>query len=90
MTTPTPMPKLPSPGQKVRWRNPQQDRGYGWEDVLGPGPFDVVRLVDHSNDRFPTGVVLRTKVRREIDEVWLAMPDDGRVALSLSLFRGKS
>lgn len=77
-TAPTPMPKLPWPGQKVRWRNPQQARGYGWEEVFGAGPFDVVRLVDHSEDRLATGLVLRTKLGEwEIDEVWLAMADDG-------------
>lgn len=76
-TAPTRMPKLPWPGQKVCWRNPQQARGYGWEDVFGTGPFDVVRLVDHCKDGLTTGLVLRTKLGEwEVDEIWLAMTDD--------------
>ncbi len=71
--TRTEMPELPSPGQEVRWRNPEQARAWGWEAAFGPGPFVVARLVDHSRHRLATGLVLRTALgEQEVSEVWLA------------------
>jgi hypothetical protein len=68
---------LPSPGQEVRWRNPDQARAWGWEAAFGPGPFVVARLVDHSRHRLATGLVLRTALgEQEISEVWLALADE--------------
>ena len=55
-----PMPGLARPGQKVRWRNPGEARACGWEALFGPGPFVVVRIVDHSAHGLATGLVLRT------------------------------
>jgi hypothetical protein len=70
------MPELPRPGQQVRWRNPQDARGGGWQDVFGPGPFEVVRIVDHSDLGLATGVVVRTALgEQEISEVWLTLVD---------------
>ena len=78
-TTPAPklMPELPRPGQKVRWRNPGEARACGWEALFGPGPFVVVRTVDHSAHGLATGLVLRTAIgEREIHEVWMALADE--------------
>jgi hypothetical protein len=74
---PKPMPQLPRPGQKVRWRNPQEARACGWEDVFGPGPYAVARIVDNSACGLAAGLVLRTALgEREISEVWLALADE--------------
>jgi hypothetical protein len=73
----TAMPDLPRPGQQVRWRNPGQARACGWEAVFGPGPYAVVRTVDHSAHGLAAGLVLRTALgEREISEVWLALADE--------------
>jgi hypothetical protein len=80
MTTtaaPKPTPELPRPGWKVRWRNPQEARACGWEDVFGPGPFAVVGIVDHSDHGLAPGFVLRTALgEQEISEVWLALAEE--------------
>jgi hypothetical protein len=84
MTT-APGPKLmlalPRPGQKVRWRYPQDARRCGWEAVFGAGPFEVVGLVDGGDRGLAMNIVLRTGMgEREIPEVWLALanePEDG-------------
>jgi hypothetical protein len=77
MTTMTAMPELPRPGQQVCWRAPEQARAWGWEALFGPGPYTVVRTVDHSASGLATGLVLRTALgEREISEVWLARADD--------------
>jgi hypothetical protein len=80
MTTtpaPKPTPERRRPGWKVRWRNPQEAHACGWEDVFGPGPFVVVRIVDHSDHGLATGFVLRTALgEREISEVWLALAEE--------------
>jgi hypothetical protein len=70
-------PALPWPGWKVRWRNPEQARTCGWQDVFGPGPFTVVGIVDHSDQGLARGLVLHTELgEREICEVWLALADE--------------
>jgi hypothetical protein len=70
------MPELPRPGQKVRWRDPGCARASGLEKVFGPGPFEVVRMVDKSNQGLALGLVLRTKMGEwEVSEVWLALAD---------------
>ena len=80
MTTPTipePMPELPRPGQKVRWRNPHEARAWGWGDLFGPGPFEVVGIVDNSECGLAASIVLRTRIgKREIPEVWLALAEE--------------
>jgi len=73
---PAPMPRLPHPGQRVRWRHPEQLRWLGWEEAYGHGPFEVVGLVDHAALDIPSGVVLKTRRgEREINEVWLELAD---------------
>jgi hypothetical protein len=67
------MPELPRPGQKVRWRCTRHARAIGWLDAYGPGPFEVVGLVDKSRQDIPAAVVVRTGLgEREINAVWLA------------------
>jgi hypothetical protein len=73
---PPPMPTLPRPGQKVRWRDPEHAHAIGWLDAYGAGPFEVVRIVDKSDQDLPAGVVLLTWLgEREINEVWLALAE---------------
>jgi hypothetical protein len=73
---PLPMPELPCPGQKVRWRDGRHARAIGWLEAYGPGPFEVVGVVDKSHLDIPTAVVVRTALGdREINEVWLAAED---------------
>ena len=72
---PRPMPRLPEPGQKVYWRCRRHAHALGWAHAFGPGPFPVVRVVDNSEQALPAGVVVQTLLgEREINEVWLALP----------------
>lgn len=44
----------------------------GWADALGAGPFEVVQVVDKSQQGLPHGVILQTRLGlKEINEVWL-------------------
>jgi hypothetical protein len=73
VTSPLPVTDPPRPGQKVRWRDPRHARAIGWLDAHGPGPFEVVGLVDKSHQGLPPAVVVRTGLgEREINAVWLA------------------
>jgi hypothetical protein len=68
---------LPRPGQKVCWRYPRDARRCGWEAVFGPGPFEVVGLVDSGDGVLAATIVLRTRAgERPISEVWLVPADD--------------
>ena len=72
-SSPALMLRLPRPGQQVRWSQPWHAHAIGWADAYGPGPFEVVRVVDKAEQGLPAGVVLRTDLgEREINEVWLA------------------
>lgn len=65
---------MPRPGSLVRWRDLRHVHILGWDECYGLGPFEVVRMVDHSADEIPPGVVLRTKLgEREINSVWLTI-----------------
>jgi hypothetical protein len=67
------MPLLPQPGQHVRWRDLAAVGAWHWVEIFGPGPFEVVRRVDHGAEGVAAGVVVRTLIgEREISEVWLA------------------
>lgn len=71
---PQPMPALPCPGQKVCWRDLRHARALCWADILGPGPFEVVRILDKSEHGLAAGLVLRTQIgEREVSEVWLEL-----------------
>ena len=68
---------LPCPGQWVRWRQPWHAHAIGWADAYGPGPFEVVRVVDKSGQGIPAAVVLKTDLGdREVNTVWLDLEDD--------------
>ena len=59
-------------GQKVRWEDPRHARALGWEDALGPGPFEVVGFVDRRREGLPRGLLIQTRWgEKEISEVWL-------------------
>jgi hypothetical protein len=68
------MPELPRPGQRVRWRSPQEARAWGWEDLFGAGPFEVVGIVGGSAPGLSRSLLLHTRIgERAIPEVWLAL-----------------
>jgi hypothetical protein len=72
------MPRLPQPGEWVRWRDPEPARSQWWDESYGPGPFEVVGVVDHTADDLPHGIVLKTRLgEREVNEVWLALVSTG-------------
>jgi hypothetical protein len=71
------MPKLPRPGQKVRWHDPSYAHAWGWDEVFGPDPFEVVGMVDNSDRGLAAGLIVQTRLgETEIPEVWLALADE--------------
>ena len=75
--SPEGMSKVPEAGQWVRWRQPRHAYAIGWADAYGPGPFEVVRVVDKSGQGIPAAVVLKTDLGdREVNTVWLDLEDD--------------
>ena len=82
---PSPMPALPPPGHKVRWRDPVHARALGWEDALGPSPFEVVGFVDRREEGMPWGLLIQTRWgEKEISEVWLTTVDESESAAGYS------
>jgi hypothetical protein len=78
-TAPAPgrMPELPRPGQRVRWRSPQDARAWGWEDLFGTGLFEVVGIVGGSAPGLARSLLLHTRIgERAIPEVWLTLADE--------------
>lgn len=74
---PPPMPRLPCTGEKVCWRNLNDARAQCWEAVFGPGPFEVVRVVDKTGYGLPAGFIVETNLGNwEINEVWLKLAED--------------
>ena len=70
---------LPQPGQVVAWRHPRLAFALGQFNAYGPGPFEVVCVVDQSQRGLPAAVVVKTLLgEREVNEVWLARADEGR------------
>jgi hypothetical protein len=70
-------PTLPRPGTKVRWRDPLHARAWGWEEIFGPGPFEVVRIVDKCDHGLGLDLVLQTELgEREIPVVWLTPAEE--------------
>lgn len=58
-------------GCLVRWRDPRHAQCLGWDEWYGPGPFEVVRVVDHTAEDLPPGLVLKTRLgEREVNSVW--------------------
>jgi hypothetical protein len=71
------MTPLPLPDQRVRWRQPRHAHALGWADAYGPGPFEVVGVVDKSGLGIPAAVILKTESgEREVNTVWLT-PEGG-------------
>jgi hypothetical protein len=67
---------FPQPGQRVRWRDPESARAWGWEAVFGPGPYEVIGRVDNSAHQLVPSLIVRTGLgEREICEIWLALAD---------------
>jgi hypothetical protein len=61
---------------RVRWRNPEKARAWGWAAALGVGPFAVVGVVDQSAYGLGLGLVLNTELGDcEVAEVWLEADD---------------
>jgi hypothetical protein len=72
------MPTPPAAGEWVRWRDPRHAETQWWDTTCGPGPFEVVRVLDHLPEGLPVGVVLKTRRgEREVSEVWLARAEQG-------------
>jgi CheY-like chemotaxis protein len=73
---PEPMSRLPRPGQRIHWRNPRHAHAIGWLYSYGPGPFEVVGVVDRSRRGLPAGVLLKTDLgEKEVNEVWLTLDE---------------
>lgn len=71
------IPHLPNPGSLVHWRDLRHARCLGWEQTYGPGPFEVVHVVDRTSEEIPPGIVLKTRLgHREINSVWLVNDGD--------------
>jgi hypothetical protein len=67
---------LPRPGNLVGWRDTQHAQAHGWVDAYGPGPFEVVGVVDHGEQGLPAGLVLKTRLgEQEVNAVWLVPAD---------------
>jgi CheY-like chemotaxis protein len=67
------MPRLPHPGQRVCWRDSWHAHALRWLYTYGPGPFEVVGVVDKSHHGLPNGLFIKTDLgRKEVSEVWLA------------------
>jgi hypothetical protein len=64
-------------GEWVRWRNPVDASQLGWEQSYGPGPFEVVAVVDRTAEGIPQGVIVQTQLgAREINALWLVLVDE--------------
>jgi hypothetical protein len=63
---------LPRPGEQVRWRHPRLAFALGRFSAYGPGPFQVVAVVDRGGRDAPLALLVQTELgEREIDAVWL-------------------
>lgn len=72
---------LPQPGDRVCWRDIRHAQCLGWDKSYGPGPFEVVRIVDHTAQEIPPGIVVNTRLgEREINSVWLVLVDEPKEA----------
>jgi hypothetical protein len=56
----------------VCWRDRRRARAWCWEEIFGPGPFEVVGTVDKCDRGLASGLIVRTLIgEREISEIWL-------------------
>lgn len=66
------MSELPWWGRLVTWCDPRHAHCLCWDEWYGPGPFEVVRVVEHTAEGVPPGLVLKTRLgEREVNSVWL-------------------
>jgi hypothetical protein len=60
---------LPQPGEQVRWWHPRMAFALGRFSAYGPGPFEVVAVVDGGGR---DALLVTTEFgEREIDAAWL-------------------
>jgi hypothetical protein len=65
-------PPLPWPGEQVRWRHPRLAFALGRFSAYGPGPFEVVAVVDRGGWDAPLALLVKTEFgEKEIDAAWL-------------------
>ena len=65
-------PPLPQPGEQVRWQHPRLAFALGRFYAYGPGPFEVVAVVDRGGRDAPAALLVKTEFgEREIDAVWV-------------------
>jgi hypothetical protein len=68
------LPRLPQQGEWVRWRNPLHAKALWLDETFGPGPFQVVGVVDHTQEDIPWGIIIQTEQGElEVNEVWLEL-----------------
>ena len=68
----TVLPPLTQPGEQVRWRHPRMAFALGRFSAYGPGPFEVVAVIDRGGREGTLALLVRTQFgEREIDAVWL-------------------
>jgi hypothetical protein len=65
---------LPQPGEVVRWRHPRLAFALGWFNAFGPGPFEVVGILDSDDLGPPLSVLVKTPFGDEpIDARWVGV-----------------
>jgi hypothetical protein len=63
---------LPLPGQQVRWRHPRLALALGRFNAFGPGPFEVLEVIDRRDQGGALLLLVRSSAGvREIPAVWL-------------------
>lgn len=66
---------LAQPGQVVRWRHPRRACALGLFNVFGPGPFEVVGVVDERDQDRPLAFIIQTQSgEKEINAAWVGLP----------------
>jgi hypothetical protein len=72
-------PPLPRPGEQVRWRHPRLAFTLGRFSAYGPGPFEVVAVVDRGGRDAPLDLLVETEFgEKEIDAAWLGPAQPAR------------
>jgi hypothetical protein len=64
-------------GQEVRWRHPRRALALGWFHVIGPGPFEVIAVLDRRERGLPLSLLIRTPSGNQEVEAVLLAPVDG-------------
>lgn len=62
---------LPVAGDVVGWKQPEHAHALGWAHAYGPGPFEVVRVVE--DQETSAWLVLKTRLgEKAVNAVWLS------------------